>query len=138
MINEKIIVLTTVDVAAEKAWDYYTNPLHIVNWKFASDDWICPAAANEMHVGGRHFARMEAKDGSFGFDFEAVYDEIEMGKNFKYTMTDGRNLCAQFEDLKGNTKITLRFDPDQEFSPEMQREGWQAILNNFKKYVENH
>ncbi len=137
MNEQKIIVQTTVNVLPDKTWEFYTNPKHIMNWKFASEDWKCPNALNDLTVGGKHFVRMEAKDGSFGFDFEAVYDEIEKDKFFKYTMSDGRKLSAIFTELNGHTNLKLSFDPDEQYSADMQRKGWQAILDNFKKYVES-
>lgn len=132
----KITVQTTVSAKKEKVWDYYTNPAHITKWNFASDDWQCPSAENDMRVGGLYKARMEAKDGSFGFDFEAVYDEINTGNSFTYTMMDGRKASVRFEDLGDETGITVVFDAEGQNSEEMQRGGWQAILNNFKKYAE--
>ncbi len=137
MPDRKIKVEVVLQVSADEAWEFYTNPQHIMKWNFASDKWKCPSASNDLTVGGRHFARMEAKDGSLGFDFEATYSEIEIGKNFKYTMPDGRKLSAKFDDLAGHTKLALCFDPDEEYAREMQQEGWQKILNNFKKYVES-
>lgn len=140
---EKIIVSAEIDAGVEKVWDYYTNPVHIVNWNFADPSWCCPKAENDMRLGGKYFARMEAKDGSAGFDFEAVYTNMEMGKSFIYEF-GGRVATVTFEKLSSNvpenskTKITVSFDPESENSVELQRQGWQSILNNFKNYIENN
>ncbi|WP_421772945.1 SRPBCC family protein [Gracilimonas sp.] len=132
----KITIQTTVDADVQKVWDYYSLPEHITNWNFASDDWHCPSAENDLQPGGRYKARMEAKDGSFGFDFEATYDEVIKQKKIVYTLDDGRKVVTDFESLEGKTKVITVFDAESENSIEMQKEGWQAILNNFKKYVE--
>lgn len=133
----KITVKTTVSASPKKAWDYYTRPEHITKWNFADDSWHCPNAENDMRVGGRYRARMEANDGSAGFDFEAIYKEIANGKKFTYEMTDGRLVNVSFEDVGGNTEVTVTFDAEAENPAEMQKQGWQAILDNFKKYTEN-
>ena len=131
-------ITVTVNVLADrkKAWDYYTQPGHITNWNFASDDWICPSAKNDLRIGGIYAARMEAKDGSFGFDFEAVYDEIKEGERLVFTLGDGRKTTVTFEDHENATKVAVTFDAEMQNAIDMQRDGWQAILNNFKKYVE--
>jgi uncharacterized protein YndB with AHSA1/START domain len=134
----KIMVQATISERVDKVWDYYTNPEHIIKWNFASDDWHCPYASNEMHVGGKYSARMEAKDGSFGFDFEAVYDEVDPYKQFSYIMPDGRKVLVTFYELNHKTTVKVTFDAETENSVEMQRGGWQAILDNFKKYTESN
>ena len=134
----KITVQSTVSAETKKVWDFYTNPEHITKWNFASDDWHCPKAENDMRVGGRYNSRMEAKDGSWGFDFEAIYDEVVDQKTFTYTMRDGREATVDFEKNGSNTNVTITFDPESENPVEMQRDGWQAILNNFKKYAESN
>jgi uncharacterized protein YndB with AHSA1/START domain len=121
-----------------KVWYYYTNPEHIMKWNFASDDWYCPYASNDLRVGGKYSVRMEAKDGSFGFDFEAVYDEVDPNKQIGYTMPDGRRAKVTFYELNHRTTVKVNFDPETENSVEIQRGGWQAILDNFKKYTESH
>lgn len=136
MNKTKITISATIAANTQKVWDYWTDPEHITNWNFASDDWHCPSAENELRVGGKYRARMEAKDGSFGFDFEAVYDEVIDKKKITYTMTDGRAATTWFETAGDKTKVTTTFDPENENPMDMQRDGWQAILNNFKKYVE--
>jgi uncharacterized protein YndB with AHSA1/START domain len=133
----KITVEATIHADTKKVWDYYTNPLHITKWNFASDDWYCPKAENDLRVGGKLHSRMEAKDGSFGFDFEATYNEIVSLKKIVYTIPDGRQATTDFEDfLNGTTKVTIIFDAENENPVEMQKGGWQAILDNFKKYTE--
>lgn len=134
----KITVEATIAAATNKVWDYWTAPAHITKWNFASDDWQCPSAENDLRVGGKYCARMEAKDGSFGFDFEAIYDDVVDQKKITYTMTDGRQATTDFENLGGSTKVTTTFDAEGEHDVDMQRAGWQAILNNFKKYTETH
>lgn len=133
----KITVQATVAADRKKVWDYYTNPEHIVNWNFASPDWHCPTAENDMRVGGTYKARMEAKDGSFGFDFEAVYDEIIQNEKFTYSF-GGRSSTVTFEDADGKTLVTVTFDAENEHPEEFQKQGWQAILDNFKNYTESH
>ncbi len=134
----KITVETVVAANPKKVWEAYVEPKHITKWNFASDDWQCPSAKNDLKVGGKYAARMEAKDGSFGFDFEAIYDEVQEQKTLTYTMGDGRKATTRFEDLGGKTKVTTTFDAEKMNPEQMQKDGWQAILNNFKKYVETH
>lgn len=134
----KLTVQATIAADRKKVWEYYTNPKHITQWNFATDDWQCPKAENDLRVGGKYSARMEAKDGSFGFDFVAIYDEVIDQKTFTFTMEDGRKATATFEPVGNQTKLTVAFDAETENSEEMQRGGWQAILNNFKKYAESN
>jgi uncharacterized protein YndB with AHSA1/START domain len=132
---EKITVRATVAADKQKVWDYYTLPEHIINWNFAHPSWHCPSASNDMKVGGRYSARMEAKDGSFGFDFDAVYTEINAGENFTYEF-GGRFATVEFIDQSGQTEVVVTFDPETENSIEMQQGGWQAILDSLKSYTE--
>jgi len=136
--SNKIVVKTTVYAGIEKVWDYYTNPEHITKWNFADPSWQCPSASNDMRAGGKYSARMEAKDGSFGFDFEAVYDEVAEGERFTYTMPNGRQASVVFKKDGDQTEVTVTFDPETEHPLEMQKNGWQAILDNFKKYTESN
>jgi uncharacterized protein YndB with AHSA1/START domain len=138
MKTSKITIEATISAAPNKVWAYWTQPEHITKWNFATDDWQCPRAMNDLRVGGKYGARMEAKDGSFGFDFEAVYNEVVDQKKLTYTMEDGRKVTTDFEKLGDKTKVTTVFDAESENSEEMQKSGWQAILNNFKKYTEGH
>jgi uncharacterized protein YndB with AHSA1/START domain len=134
----KIKIQTIIPADKKKVWKFYTEPKHIVNWNFASDDWCCPSAENDMRVGGKFKARMEARDKSFGFNFEAMYNEIVEGEQFTYTMEDGREVNVFFELLDDATRVTVIFDAETENSEELQRDGWQSILNNFKRYVEKN
>lgn len=135
--STKITIQAQIAGNIEQVWDCYTQPIHITKWNFATDDWQCPSASNDMRVGGKYIARMEAKDGSFGFDFEAIYDAIEEGKSYSYNMADGRNVKVQLENQGDSTFISVSFDAETENPIELQRDGWQAILNNFKNYVES-
>jgi uncharacterized protein YndB with AHSA1/START domain len=138
MSSEKITIEAIVNTDVAKAWQYYNQPQHIVNWNFASEDWCCPKVETDFMAGGKYLARMEAKDGSFGFDFEAVFDEVLEPKKVAYTMTDGRKTEIKFKEVDGRTQVKIQFDPEQTNSRELQQNGWQAILNNFKKYVESN
>jgi uncharacterized protein YndB with AHSA1/START domain len=136
--SKKITIEAIVSTNPQKAWTYWTQPEHITKWNFASNDWQCPKASNDLKVGGKYSARMEAKDGSFGFDFEATYNEVIEAKLITYTMEDGRKATTKFEDLGGKTKVTTVFDAEKTNPEEMQKTGWQAILNNFKSYTEGN
>ncbi|MBL0051922.1 MAG: SRPBCC family protein [Bacteroidetes bacterium] len=132
----KITVSASINAPVEKVWDCFTNPSHIVNWNFASDDWHCPRAENDLRIGGKYNARMEAKDGSFGFDFITIYTEVEEYIKLSYTMEDGREASTIFESTGNQTNVTTIFDAENENPVEAQQQGWQMILNNFKKYTE--
>lgn len=133
--SNKIKVTAIINADTKKVWDYYTNPEHITKWNFADPSWHCPAATNDMKLGGKYYARMEAKDGSFGFDFEAIYNALEMGKSFSYSFAD-RNVTIELISLDNQTELIIEFDPENENSIELQKGGWQSILNNFKHYTE--
>ncbi|MBS1506303.1 MAG: SRPBCC family protein [Bacteroidetes bacterium] len=137
MSQSKITVQATIQADAKKVWNYYTLPAHITQWNFADPSWHCPSATNDMRVGGTYKARMEAKDGSFGFDFEVIYTEISEGSHFTYEF-GGRKATVQFKPSGNTTEVIITFDPETENPVEMQRGGWQAILNNFKSYTESH
>lgn len=134
----KIKIEAIIAKPTAKVWQYWTDPQHIMKWNFATDTWCCPKASNDLKVGGKYSARMEAKDGSFGFEFEAIYDEVIDQKKMTYTMADGRKVTTSFENQGEKTKVTTTFDAEKQNSEEMQKNGWQAILNNFKKYTEDH
>lgn len=133
---EKITVGTTVALIPEKVWDFWTKPEHITGWNFASPDWHCPRAENDLRVGGKMNSRMEAKDGSMGFDFVAVYDEVVPMKKIAYTMEDGRRAITVFSKEGSGTQISTTFDAEGTHPLEMQKNGWQAIMENFKNYAE--
>jgi uncharacterized protein YndB with AHSA1/START domain len=132
----KITVSVTVHAKIENVWDCFTKPEHITKWNFASNDWHCPRAENDVRVGGKYNARMEAKDGSFGFDFITIYDSVIVLKELSYSMEDGRQATTIFESVNGKTNIITTFDAENENPVELQQNGWQAILNNFKAYTE--
>ncbi|WP_274427342.1 SRPBCC family protein [Chelativorans sp. YIM 93263] len=136
MTNQQITVATTIAAPVERVWEAYTTPAEITQWNFASDDWCCPSAEADLRVGGAYKARMEAKDGSFGFDFDAVYEEVEPYKAITLAMNDGRKARTTFEDAGEGTNVAITFDAETQNSIEMQRDGWQAILNNFGSYVQ--
>jgi uncharacterized protein YndB with AHSA1/START domain len=131
-----ITVETKVNVPVEKVWNYWNDPKHIIHWTHASDDWYTPWAENDLRVGGKLTARMEARDGSFGFDFGGVYDEVKSNRQIAYTMEDGRKVKVTFESDGNSTAVTETFDAETQNSTELQRQGWQAILNTFKTYAE--
>jgi uncharacterized protein YndB with AHSA1/START domain len=133
----KITVETTVNAPVEKVWKTWSEPQHIKNWCAASDDWHAPKAENDLRTGGTFSTRMEAKDGSFGFDFGGVYDNVKKNELIEYTMGDGRKVQVTFSPAGDQTKIVETFDAEATNSVEMQRGGWQAILDNFKKYTES-
>lgn len=134
---EKITIQAEINKNSDKVWDCYTNQKHITEWNFADETWHCPSASNELRVGGKYKARMEAKDKSMGFDLEATYNEVSIGKSFIYTMTDGRVVSTNFDDRGAKTVVTITFDAENQNPIEFQKNGWQAILNNFKQYAEN-
>ncbi|PJZ48772.1 SRPBCC family protein [Leptospira saintgironsiae] len=136
MDSKQINIQATIAADIKKAWEYYTDPKHIIHWNFATDDWQCPWAKNDLRPGGMYSARMEAKDGSFGFEFGAIYDTVVDQKNLAYTMGDGRKATVNFENKDNETIVTVIFDPESTNPVEMQRGGWQAILDNYKKYTE--
>lgn len=133
--SEKITVTTTIDAPVEKVWACWTEPKHIMEWNSASDDWYTPRAENDLRVGGAFSSRMEARDGSFGFDFGGTYTKVEPMKAISYTMGDGREVDILFEEGESGVTITETFDAENENPIEMQKNGWQAIMDNFKKYV---
>lgn len=135
--SEKIVVQCLVKRSRQFVWTCYNHPEHIVNWNFANDDWRCPSAEVDLRVGGRLCSRMEVKDGSFGFDFAAVYDEVLAGLRVAYTLTDGRQVQTNFADNGDSTLVTISFEAESHNSVEMQRAGWQAILDNFRRYAES-
>lgn len=137
--NKTVITIdTTVNAPVAKVWEYFSAPEHIVKWNAASDDWHTTKSENDLRTGGKFSARMEAKDGSFGFDFGGVYDEVRDKEYFAYTMGDGRKVEVTFAPQSDSTKLTESFEAEETNPVEMQRGGWQAILDNFKKYTETN
>jgi uncharacterized protein YndB with AHSA1/START domain len=135
--SKKIIVETTVQAPVEKVWEYWTEPTHITKWNTASEEWHTPFAENDLQVGGKFLSRMEAKDGSFGFDFGGVYDDVRLNEGIAYTLEDGRKVTINFIRQGNETKVIETFDAENTNPIEMQEAGWQAILDNFKKYINN-
>ena len=133
--TEKITVEATINAPVHKVWDTWTNPADIMSWNTADPSWHCPSSENDLRVGGTFKTRMEARDGSFGFDFEGTYDRVEKNREITYTMGDGRVATTLFGDAGGRTTVTTTFDAERENSVDMQKAGWQAILDNFVKYV---
>ncbi|MFC5649531.1 SRPBCC family protein [Paenibacillus solisilvae] len=134
--NVTITVETTVHTPVGEVWNYWTEPQHITKWCYASDDWHAPNAENDLRVGGRFVTRMEAKDGSFGFDFGGVYDEVRINEFISYTIGDGRKVSITFISQENDTKVIETFEAETTNPIEMQKAGFQAILDNFKKYSE--
>lgn len=134
----QITVETPVKAPIEKVWKLWTAPEHITKWNNASETWHTPAAQNDLKVNGRFVYRMEAKDGSFGFDFGGVYDEVKPNEAIAYKIDDGRKVKVVFAKEGNTTKVIETFEAEDENSLDLQQDGWQAILNNFKKYVESN
>lgn len=136
MSTKKITVQTRIQAPVEKVWKAWTSPADITQWNQASEDWHSPHAENDLRKGGSFKTRMEAKDGSAGFDFGGVYDEVTEHKRIVYTMEDGRKVEVEFSAEGEETFLVERFDAENTYSEEMQRSGWQAILENFRRHVE--
>ena len=137
--NEKktITVRAVINAPVEQVWKLYTEPEHVMKWNNASNDWHTPRAENDLKVGGKFLYRMEAKDGSSGFDFDGTYEQVKTNELIVYSISDGRKVEAIFtKNDNARTILATTFEPESTYSIEMQRDGWQAILNNFKKYVE--
>ena len=133
---ESITVENTIKAPVDKVWKFWTSPEHITKWCAASEDWHTPHAENDVRVGGKFLSRMEAKDGSFGFDFGGEYTDVKMHEVIGYILGDVRKVKINFTAGNNETKVVETFDAETENSIEMQRSGWQAILDNFKKYTE--
>jgi uncharacterized protein YndB with AHSA1/START domain len=131
-----ITVQATIDAPIEKVWKCWTDPADIVKWNSASDEWHTTKSTNDLRAGGKFSSRMEAKDGSFGFDFEGEYDAVIVNKYIEYTLADDRKVKVQFTADGSKTEVSETFEAETENPIALQREGWQAIMNNFKKYIE--
>lgn len=131
-----ITVRTVVRKDIETVWELWTSPSHIIHWNNATDDWFTPFAENDLRTGGRFKCRMEAKNGSEGFDFEGLYDDIVWHETINYTIADGRKVEISFLHHAEGTEIVETFEAENENPENLQRNGWQAILDNFKKYAE--
>lgn len=145
-----ITVHTTINAPLEKVWECWNKPEHIVNWAFASDDWEAPHAENDVRTDGKFKTVMAAKDESASFDFTGTYTDVKEHELIEYDMDPPslageagygearRHVKVEFEEIPAGVQVTETFDPEYENPPEMQRQGWQAILDNFKKYVEGN
>jgi uncharacterized protein YndB with AHSA1/START domain len=134
----KINVRATVNAGIEKVWKLWNNPEDIIKWNSPDPSWHSPSSENDLRVGGKFKNRMEAKDGSFGFDFEGIYDTVILNQEITYTMGDGRQATTIFTEQDGKTLLATTFDPETENDPEFQKQGWQAILDNFVKHAESN
>lgn len=132
-----ITVSIKVNGSLEKIWDHFTKPEHVISWNFASADWATPWAKNDLRVGGTFTTRMEAKDGSVGFDFKGVYTEVTLFKGYTYELEDRRKVIVTFEEVEGGVIVREDFDAENENTHKRQQFGWQCILDNFKKYSES-
>lgn len=132
----RITVSALVNKPVADVWNTWTDPKHIMQWNAATDDWHCPNATNDLRTGGKFSSTMAARDGSFSFDFEGVYDDVQPHKRIAYTMADGRTCEILFSEENGSTRVVESFDAESQNPVEMQRGGWQAILDRFKAYAE--
>ena len=138
MKNKNIEIETLVQKPIDKAWGFWTKPKHIVNWNFASDEWHCPKATNDLKEGGKFSSTMASKDGKMSFDFGGTYERVINHKEISYSLDDGRKVQIYFEKENDTTKLTTHFEPENTNPIEMQKDGWQAILDNFRDYTEKH
>lgn len=134
--RKPITVETVVNAPIAHVWKAWTEPEHIMQWAFASDDWEAPAAENDVRVGGTFRTVMAAKDKSTSFDFTGTYSVVTLHERIEYDMSDGRHVTTTFTQAPDGVRVTETFDPETENSEEMQRTGWQAILDNFKRHAE--
>ncbi len=132
----KITITAAINAPIEKVWEFWTTPDHIMQWNNASDDWHTTKAENDLQSGGQFLSRMEAKDGSFGFDFTGVYDEVKTNELISYTLGDGRTVEVLFTSKADHIVVTEIFEAENTNSIDLQKGGWQSILDNFKKYTE--
>lgn len=137
MESAKITVQATIQMPVNKVWELWTLPEHIMEWNNASEEWHTPRAVNDLRPGGRFLSRMEARDGSAGFDFSGVYETVSPGELIEYLLDDGRKVKINFSSPGNETTIVETFEAETENSEELQRSGWQSILDNFKRYAEN-
>lgn len=135
-LHTTLTIEASINAPIEKVWKTWTEPEHIMQWSNASDDWHTPKAENDLRAGGKFMSRMEAKDGSFGFDFGGIYTHVKPHELIAYTLGDGRKVSIWFTSEGNNTHIKEEFEAEGENPVEMQQAGWQAILDNFKKHVE--
>ncbi len=132
-----ITVQNTINASIEKVWELWTAPEHVMKWNNASEDWHTPFAENDLKVGGKFKYTMASKDGTMRFDFEGIYTNVVNPSLIEYKLADDRKVKITFESQKNGVLLIEKFDPETENSEALQQQGWQAILDNFKKYVEN-
>jgi uncharacterized protein YndB with AHSA1/START domain len=137
VMNSVITVQTNINAARAKVWDYWTKPEHITHWAFASDDWEAPFADNDVRVEGRFKTVMAAKDKSVSFDFTGIYTVVKEQELIEYILDDGRQVKVEFTETPEGVLVVETFEPEYQNTEELQRKGWQAILDNFKKYAES-
>jgi uncharacterized protein YndB with AHSA1/START domain len=131
-----ISVKTAVNSPIDKVWEFWTSPEHITKWSYASEDWHTPHAVNDLRQGGKFHSRMEAKDGSVGFDFDGIYDAVVPKEYIEYHIGDGRNVKISFRSDGNITNVIETFEAESTNPIDLQRGGWQSILDNFRKYTE--
>ena len=132
-----ITVENEINKSVQQVWELWTTPKHIINWNFATLEWHCPAAEHELKIGGKLKYHMAARDGSMAFDYTATFTQIKPNELLEYTLDDGRKVSIKFSEQNRVTKIVETFEVEDENSIDMQRQGWQGILDNFKKYAES-
>jgi uncharacterized protein YndB with AHSA1/START domain len=133
----KISIETEVKASLTTVWNAWVNPEDITRWNFAIDQWHCPKADIDLAVGGKFNYRMEARDGSMGFDFGGTFTEISLHKSIRFELEDSRVVTVEFIETAEGVRVIETFDAEDEHSAEQQKQGWQSILNQFKKYVES-
>lgn len=133
-----LTVQNTINRKVNEVWELWTNPEHIKNWNFASPEWHCPKAGHDLRVGGKLNYHMAAKDSSMAFDYTGTFTKIEPNKLLEYKLEDGRKVSISFSGTRDTTEVIETFEIEDESSMDMQRQGWQAILDNFKKYAESN
>lgn len=137
MSKDRITVQTKIHAPIEKVWEFYTESKHIIEWNFATDEWCCPNAKNDLQKDGEFDLRMETKNGSMGFNFTGKYEKVIPNELISYKIADGRNVDIEFSKSESNVHLKQTFDAEGTNTDEQQKNGWQAILGNFKKYAES-
>ncbi len=133
-----LTVKVDINAPIQKVWQYFTQPNHIMQWNHASDDWHCPAATNDLQVGGKFVYTMAAKNGSVSFDFSGTYNDLLTEELLLIILDDNRKMKVTFSSIGDETEVIEEFEPETQNPIEMQQAGWQAILDNFKRYVEGN
>ena len=134
----KITVNTIINCPIKKVWEFFNEPKHITKWNYASETWHCPASENDLKLGGKFKHTMSAKDNSFSFEFEGVYTQVDLYKQIDYILADDRKVSVYFKEENNQIIVTEIFEAENENTLELQQQGWQAILNNFKNHTEQN